>query len=266
MNSKQIGRIWLVILLSELQRLFGEGLAFRLKRKSSLIISQGISLLVSFLLLAGCQADVYAANPHGKTFVIAFVPVDWDGSFDVFQSTAYEYGTYFMQKSNLDAYVQVQFAVVPAALNGISPSDPNLIGKIVSLGHAYVQADRYIGVTSDTLFLNGESVGGWTNGPNSQGIVIQANGPEAAAHELGHTFGLCDEYNYGKWQTENATWGCPNPFPPLCPQDARFSCPGQPAADGSNSIMGTPGLPGPYAFNDTCYAYLQSVFAWMFSH
>ena len=31
-----------------------------------------------------------------------------------------------------------------------------------------------------------------------------------AAHELGHTHGLCDEYNVSLWLNQNNKYGCPN--------------------------------------------------------
>ena len=57
------------------------------------------------------------------------------------------------------------------------------------------------------------SVGlGSANPPIPEKEVL--NGP---AHELGHTYYLCDEYLYSSWVQMNNDYGCPNRWPEECP-------------------------------------------------
>jgi hypothetical protein len=100
-------------------------------------------------------------------------------------------------------------------------------------------------------------------------MIVEAEGVSITAHELGHTFGLCDEYNYSEWVLQNESFmgGCPNPYPASCPMitSDEITCDGQPTSDGRNSIMGPAGLFGEYGFNDACLEHLQQTFEYLTS-
>jgi len=229
--------------------------AFRL-----LLISVAIGLLGPTLL---ARLALAAARP---TYVIAFVPVNWSGGLDAFEGEARRQGEFFVAESTIGEFADVEFQFIRDRLDGVSLSDPWLVETVVNFGLARQPADRYIGLTNGDLALNGDShVVGWTTGPDGLGVVVEAGDIEASAHELGHTYGLCDEYYFPSWDEQNREWGCPNPFPPACPQVETDFCEGLPAPDGSNSIMGPVGLSGPYSYNQPSLDHLRSVFAAMFA-
>lgn len=199
------------------------------------------------------------------TYVIAFVPVHWAGSLDAFDAEAQRQGEFFVEKSGIGEFANLELEFVHDRLDIVSLSDRWLVEQVVVFGLLHQPADRYIGLTNGDLALDGSSrVVGWTGGPDSQGMVVEAGNVMVSAHELGHTFELCDEYYYPYWERQDSDWGCPNPFPAGCPQADDRYCGGQPAPDGSNSIMGPAGLAGPYAYNTSSLVHLRSVFLEMF--
>ena len=139
-----------------------------------------------------------------------------------------------------------------------------LFNDVLSFGLLHYPADYYIGLTDGDVSLDGDrDVTGWTFGPNSSAVIAEASFVSVTSHELGHVFGLCDEYSYSAWVRQNATFvdGCPNPYPANCPQiSGSVVCDGQPAEDGRNSIMGSSGLDGSYGFNQACRQGLSSRF------
>lgn len=198
-------------------------------------------------------------------FVFVFVPVVWSGGMDEFKSHAYEQAEYFINASDMDEYFQIRIEILDENLSGVALSDDELVYKIVNFGLDRVPGNRYIGITDGDISMDGSSdVSGWTYGSDSLGLVAESSGLEIASHELGHTFGLCDEYNYSYWLEQNEMFlnGCPNPYPSNCVREVTVEviCEGNPAPSGANSMMGPSGLHGPYEFNRESYLHLQYFF------
>jgi hypothetical protein len=165
----------------------------------------------------------------------------------------------------MDQYFEVKVEILESSLTGVSLSDDELVDKVIQFGLDNAAGNRYIGITDGDLALDGSSdVSGWTYGTDALGVVAERDGTEIVAHELGHTFGLCDEYNYEYWTEQNDEFpgGCPNPYPPDCALESSMDvmCPGNPSPSGLNSIMGPSGMPGPYEFNLESYQHLQEIF------
>ncbi len=205
------------------------------------------------------------ASSGKPEYVLVFIPVAWADSADAFAEYAHQQADYYIRVSNMDQYFYVKVEVLENGLTGVSLSDEELVEKIVQFGLDNIPGNRYIGITDGDLALNGSSdVSGWTSGPDSIGLVAESGGVEIVAHELGHTFGLCDEYNYLYWTEQNAAFpdGCPNPYPLDCAQEAseEVMCSGSPSASGANSIMGPSGMLGEYEFNRESYENLQRIF------
>ncbi len=198
-------------------------------------------------------------------FVFVFIPVVWSGGVDEFRRYAHQQVDYYIRASNMDKYFQIRVEILDTGLTGVALSDDDLVNKIVSFGLDHIPGDRYIGVTDGDISMDGSSdVSGWTYGSDALGLVAESSGLEIVVHELGHTFGLCDEYNYSYWlgQNEEFLGGCPNPYPLDCSQEVSSDivCLGNPAPSGANSLMGPSGLPGSYEFNHECYQHLQRFF------
>jgi|GEM_PF-970451 len=199
-------------------------------------------------------------------FVIVFIPLKWVGTADAFSMSANEQADIFIKASNIDHYFRVQVKILDKGLNQVSLSDDELLDKVIEFGLKTYPADRYVGLTDGDLTSGDSSwIAGWTYGPGTLGVVAESNGREISAHELGHTFGLCDEYNYAYWKVQNETFadGCPNPYPTSCTRDEiqdGITCEGNPPAAGMNSLMGPAGMFGQYGFNNPSLEYLHEKF------
>jgi hypothetical protein len=198
-------------------------------------------------------------------FVIVVIPVNWTGSNEAFAQNARQQTDFFIQESGMDNYFQISVEVLNQGLENVSLSDEQLVDKVIEFGLDVFPANRYIGLTDGDVVLDGSSdIVGWTYGPDTLGVVSESGGLEISAHELGHTFGLCDEYSYSYWteQDEAFVGGCPNPYPSECErvESTNVMCPGNPTLAGLNSIMGPSGLMGQYGFNGSSFEYLQDAF------
>jgi len=79
--------------------------------------------------------------------------------------------------------------------------------------------DRIVGLTDDDISIyNGASCSdalGYTY-MNTDKTILEYEQSMVTAHELGHDFGLCDEYSYSAWSSQNSYYGCPNTYPTCC--------------------------------------------------
>lgn len=202
--------------------------------------------------------------PKKPVFSLAFIPLNWSGSRTAFEQAARAQAGEFVSQSGIADYFEVHVILAESPLDNQDLSDSDLLYVLVV--HAqenHLVADRFIGLTDGDLSPHGISdVVGWTSG--GQSMVAEASDPYVTTHELGHTFGLCDEYSYADWtrQDDEYQGGCPNPYPESCSKDMGVGaiCEGIPAEGGLNSMMGPAGLLGAYAFNETCLAHLRETF------
>lgn len=204
-----------------------------------------------------------AAVPKSE-YIIAFIPVNWVSSKRQFDQMVDAHASIFIQKSQIQEYFDVKVVKMEEGINLDLNNESSLI-ELLDFGLSQSAADRYIGLTESNIALNGVTeITGYSFGPGFQAVVAESEHYMVTAHELGHTFGLCDEYNYSVWVEQNSEFEeqCPNPFPPpdVCAHTSEELCPGYETADGKNSLMGPSGLEGEYAFNDACLSRLKSEF------
>lgn len=195
-------------------------------------------------------------------FILVFVPVDWRAGPDEFEQVARQHADVFIRESEIELYFTVSVVILQPGLENADLSSETLAYDVLEYGLTQIAGDRYIGMTDGDLSPFGESdIAGWTAG--GQSMVVEAEDNEVTAHELGHTFGLCDEYNYAEWSRQNDEYtdGCPNLYPPTCPMtmSGGVTCEGTPTEDGRNSIMGPGGMPGSYGFNAPSLSHLLKV-------
>lgn len=200
-------------------------------------------------------------------YVIVVAPVMWSGDMADFRQAAEEELAHFIAESQIERYATVRVEILEQNLTGVSLADPNLPDLVQRHALPLASGDRYIGLTDGDLSLDGSSsVVGWTQLGNSA-VVVEAGYSIVVAHELGHTFNLCDEYAYFYWnrQDRDLLSGCPNPYPDSCPriEAPGVFCEGYPASDGSPSIMG-PAMGAQQRYNDPSLIHLRSVFEQLF--
>jgi hypothetical protein len=206
--------------------------------------------------------DLPTSTPPLPNFVMVFIPLHWQSGRDAFESAAWQQAENFIVASGIQDYFTVDVILLENGLDDAQLDSSELVYELVEFGLEQMPGDRYIGLTDGDIAPEGiNDVVGWTTG--GLGIVSESNDLFVTAHELGHTFGLCDEYSYREWfrQNEEYPGGCPNPYPPDCPQDFSdgVSCDGMPTIDGKNSIMGPAGLSGDYSFNQSSIVHLRQI-------
>jgi len=196
-------------------------------------------------------------------FVMVFVPLRWQSGREAFKHAAWQQAEHFIVESDIEDYFTVNVLLLETGLDEAQLNSSELVYDLVEFGLAQTPGDRYIGLADGDIAPEGISdVVGWTAG--GVGVVSESSDFYVTAHELGHTFGLCDEYSYQEWFRQNEAYpgGCPNPYPPDCPQSLTESvvCDGLPTVDGRNSIMGPAGLRGDYGFNHASLTHLHQMF------
>ncbi|MCA9951767.1 MAG: PD40 domain-containing protein [Anaerolineales bacterium] len=219
-------------------------------------------LWICFLLALLSGTAVLAQEIAKPEYVIVVVPVMWRSSMGEFEQTAREELDHFISESQIERYADVRIEIITNPLTEVSLADPDLPDLVQRYALSLVSGDRYVGLTDGDLMMDGSSsIVGWTRF-GSSAIVAEVGFSMVTAHELGHTFDLCDEYNYLYWSEQNKslTLGCPNPYPDICPQTGNgVVCEGWPARDGSPSIMGPARGPS-QRYNDPSLIQLQTVF------
>ena len=201
------------------------------------------------------------AIPDKPDFIIAFIPIHWSGTMEQFIDASYAQFNHFVTESNIDSYFDVTCVIIEENLTSSSLDDPNLVLDVIEFGLLREPADRYIGLTDGDLSMDGDNfVAGWTMGEDFLGTVGEAQYLAITSHELGHTFGLCDEYSYSAWYEQDmiAVDGCPNPFPAEC-NSALDLCEQSPDVNGHYSIMGF-AQESYQVFNEHCLLGLQEKF------
>lgn len=201
--------------------------------------------------------------PEKPEYILVFLPVNWKSSQSAFERSAQDQADTFISESGVEKYFDVKVVILENGVETISLGSDTLVLDVLEFALQQQPGDRYIGLTDGDLSLEGKNdVVGWTSGGFA--MVAEYQEEYVVAHELGHTFGLCDEYSYTDWSRQDKEYvgGCPNPYPENCPREESNVpiCRGDPASDGSNSIMGPAGVPGEYSFNDASYKQLQNFF------
>ncbi len=110
----------------------------------------------------------------------------------------------------------------------------NKIDDCVQLaGYSVSQNDRIFGITSQDISVrmqNGcsNAVAGYTMGIGTENTVLsEYNFVETSTHEIGHTFGLCEEYSLSSWIAQNkvSSFGeCKNDYPLECKEFNQELC------------------------------------------
>ncbi|MFH1751909.1 MAG: hypothetical protein ABH821_03145 [archaeon] len=156
-------------------------------------------------------------NP--RTF---FVPLDWSGSKQEFEYYAELQKTYFEKISTFKQ--DMQFIVLSDLAGNITTGKNKSLKDLertieLVLANSGIKlnpvTDRVVGITDKEL-LGDSKVLGYGSTETVFAVISKYESIDVTAHEIGHTFKLCDEYLYEYWNRQNKSWTCPNPYPTCC--------------------------------------------------
>lgn len=201
--------------------------------------------------------------PTKPVYIFAAIPVSYSGSSVEFENFARDGIMEFVQSSGMSTYFDHEI-IIGSENYDLDVASDTLLEDVYSIAVMDYPADRYIAI-SDQIISN--DILGYSYGENSPVVFSSNIAIQTIAHELGHTFGLCDEYEFRAWTMQNSDipTGCPNPFPPedMCSHEDGVICDGNPSADGNPSMMGPYIGEYEYQFNESSYGHLQEVFEGM---
>lgn len=194
-------------------------------------------------------------------YVIVIIPVTVTDKAKVFELARQQLDV-FIKESNMEDYYSITVKEIPEVLETDLSSD-ELLNDIFDFGVIRIPADLYLGMTDGDIVADGESdVAGYTVF-FSNVVVAEAGEDSTVAHEMGHIFGLCDEYDYEAWYYQNGSLfeGCPNPFPASCDKSLTNNswCESL-ISEGIYSIMGGAFDWNYTHFSDSCLAALENQF------
>jgi len=200
-------------------------------------------------------------TPNPYTFV--FIPLNWQGSIDSFKTNAQDQANYLINEVSKLTKDNTKIIKVEQNLPlDFDKSDPDnfrsehwnaIVNHATSNG---ATGDMYIALTNEDLW---DGVAGMNRAMYGNTIIIDKDGlgaTETLAHEVGHGWGLLEEYNYIRWLAEKnevradysynsyPTSDDPNmPYPPPNLDEPDYSpvrCPGR-SFDDKHCVMGPAG-------------------------
>lgn len=190
------------------------------------VLPISIIVIILFINMVSAISDsVYVDIINTRDLKIDFVPVDgMNPSFEgnVSENIKFMNLTYPLSNTGLDPNINkdVFYSSIGESLEDdeIFP----LLARIYKSGRISKSTDRVVGIVPDGWF--GEHGRGEWGGVASlrkfklgfivqaaKGVIVEEDFRHGAAHEVGHTLGLCDEYSIEEWNKLNSTLeGCPN--------------------------------------------------------
>lgn len=190
-------------------------------KKVSLVIALSVLILLSSLVCVNAVEDTmttYVNVTSTRTLSILYVPIDKMVS------------SYENKVNDNHEFIQKTY---PLRDNGI---DKNISFEVYNTNNVDLSTDakacdflrkfnekmwltenkehRVIGITSDAWFGErgmSSNTRGYTCFKEVPAAILSAEGfRQNTAHEVGHTYGLCDEYNLNVWGNQSEDYGCPN--------------------------------------------------------
>lgn len=164
-----------------------------------------------------------------KEFRTIFRGVDWAFSDEDFveysqKQARFILGTYPVSQGKY--YTEFNLAPFDSRTDPTQElSDTDYLSILIGLHLSELLAgknfDRIVGLVTDDWFsAHGSESEGISHPLEHSAILASISSPSISAHEIGHTYGLCDEYYYNVWSYQNLlaflTGGCPNSFPESC--------------------------------------------------
>ena len=202
---------------------------------------------------------------------ILYVPVDWAYYADSFErvfvplvkdQNSFMFATYPFSRDNFRSRISMRNLDLGLRENQkLSPIE--ILSILKRLNREYLLAgsnyDKIVGVVPGFWFsfhyIGSEGVTSFLF-PNV--ALVDAATTISTSHEVGHTYGLCDEYNFLTWNIQHKWFLCPNAFPSNCEQDLFRSdayCPGSIDTNGYSFLRGNINAVSPFTKIDSYTSY-----------
>ncbi len=165
--------------------------------------------------------DVFRVNVLSPSITILIIPFDWDGSYQSYSERADEIASYFLERIPLSncpeefKYIKVRededyswFYWADWRCRTLGTRIPftrcyfGALQRIYRCAESYVASedeeyDFVVGITDNDIALSdcNYNVAGWSDGEGHlPSVIAETTIPGIVAHELGHEFGLKDQY------------------------------------------------------------------------
>lgn len=143
-------------------------------------------------------------------YTIVFIPLNWQGNLDTFYSEALQQASFLID--NVGILTWDNTAVISLSQNLVLNFDKTDVENFNSWNDISQFAinrgfagDRYVAITNEEIWGDVEGYSNW-----SPVVVLEDGAVHVTAHELGHSWGLLDEYNGDIWlQQAFALYGYP---------------------------------------------------------
>jgi parallel beta-helix repeat protein len=197
-------------------------------------------------------------------YSIVFIPLNWHGSMSDFYAEAQGQGRFYVDRLDALTYENTAFIMTDSCTldfdksAGAAQKFSNFTTiKNWANAHGYYGA-RYIAITDEDIWGNVAGLSGW-----GDTVVCEKGYVVITAHELGHSYGLLDEYvDYGTWQRQAQRYGqttsphpypvgYPNPYPTGADRDSYLQ--GRKYGNGMVSVMGSASRDGSNRGYDDIY-------------
>ncbi|MBR9704729.1 hypothetical protein GOV12_04910, partial [Candidatus Pacearchaeota archaeon] len=186
-----------------------------------------IMILVILILLVGIISAVSSSINidviNTRDLKVDFVPIDEKSSiFDgtVANNTEFIRSTFPLAGERL--ITGTNYEILSSSFGLVLEDDEKfrLLKDVYKKGRLSRSTDRVVGIVPDGWFsAHGQGdLKGYTSfgkifgiAYGTKSVIIEESYMHGVAHEIGHTFGLCDEYSTTEWNIQNNLFGgCPN--------------------------------------------------------
>ena len=187
--------------------------------------------LVILLLFVNTVSAITDSNPSNnimnisinvvetKSFNLFFIPVNTINNFDTVVDRNFNFlnNTFPISDDGISMFKEVSTIVAPENLSTdgeLAEGELDDI-RIKILGKVFLEKQKVtnaIGIVKENYLVPINATGINFNSKGADVILVDESQLKTTAHEVGHTFGLCDEYSQSKWIGQNRTreGGCPN--------------------------------------------------------
>jgi len=155
-----------------------------------------------------------ALVPH-SLYTIVFVPLNWQGDLSTFNTEVDKHRDFLIDSVGILTPTNTEIIKIGQNLQlNFDKNNPNNFNgwadiESFAANHGFT-GDRYVALTNEAIWGSVEGLSNW-----GHVVVVEKGAVHVTAHELGHSWGLLDEYNANTWLSEAIfKYGYPIGSPP----------------------------------------------------